>query len=1202
MNENLTPEQRRAVVTHDRNLLVSAAAGSGKTEVLAERCAFLVTEAEPPCNADELLVVTFTVASAEEMRRRIGAKLSTKTLTATDPRLLRQPMLLAGAQIGTIHSLCSAVLRRHLHDVGLDPNFRVLDNDEAALLRRDVADRLVERKLEGEHADVTVRLLERYAGGSPARIVNTLLALHARVSALCDPGRWLAERRQRVAEASTLPIGQSELGRAAVRIMVDDLATLTANADRLSRLYTEAGFPPYVQAARQLAQTLTEWQTALIGRPFDQAADIIRSTDLGRLPPVKAGTLDERQKAQMASLKKRVGDFAKSGLVLFTEPQLQADVGRTLWAIDTLDRLVADFDEAYTAAKRDTNAVDFADLERYALNLLRGPDSQPTPVALEYRRHFKHVLVDEYQDVNELQDTLIAMLADESKGNLFCVGDVKQSIYRFRQADPARFKARAERYGPAGARDGELMFMRKNFRSRGPLLDVLNDVFEALMTEQSAEVDYDESQRLVAGATFPDDPTGLPGKPIELHVIEKKPAGALSDLEADEREAVLTAHRINVMLGRTGEPPARIAERGGKVTRPVEPGDFAILLRAVKIKSERFASILRRADLPVLADSTTGFFESQEVRDLLCALRLIDNSRNEYDLAGHLRSPLCQWPNPEDKLATIRLAYPTGVTPWFHRAAARYAGEKDDAIAIDLRNFFNRIDRWRSVAAEQAVANAVWRVLEETSYLAWCAGLPDGEQRIANLMELHDRARAFDRFRRPTLSRFLHFLGTLEDQADLGMPSPGSKEKAIRVMSIHKSKGLEYPVVVLPDLGKEFNLRDAGEMLLVDDTVGIGLRVVDIEREAHYPSLASTVAQHHIRRRSLAEELRVLYVGATRTREHLILIGTDEPGLEQAWDDTWRGHRGAMPAGDVLAARSMLDWVGPAAAQAESRHPGSVRRTLHTADDLDKLAKDTLENARRDDRVSLVADLQPLPDPPQRPREVRHAIKRLEWTYPHDALTGVPAVESVSSLTKRGQAAPGGESSSRGNVVAFDDVLRPPRCCRPDRTLTPTDRGSLTHTILQRLDFTKAGTPEEVRQQVGRLVEQRFIRADEADQADFDAVAWFASTALGHRCRIADERLMREFEIVFSTPADGSTDPADLVMVRGRIDAVIVDDDGLVVLDYKTDRVTADTVAARAAFYGPQIETYRRELQRVTGRPVKEAFLIFTAVRQVVPA
>ncbi|HEX8323918.1 MAG TPA: helicase-exonuclease AddAB subunit AddA [Tepidisphaeraceae bacterium] len=1202
MARDWTAEQKRAIETYDRNLLVSAAAGSGKTAVLAERCAYLVCDAQPPCNADELLVVTFTVAAAEEMRRRIGAALSTRATLSTDPRLIRQPLLLAGAQIGTIHGLCSSILRRHFHEAGLDPNFRLLDDDEAKLLRRDVADALVERKLEGPDADVTVRLLEHYAGGSASRIVGTLLGLHGRLSSLCDPDKWLTLRKQKLADAAKQPIRESELGCAALKILTDRLDTLILTADRLNETFAAAGVGQYATAASETGTALTEWRQALSDRPFDQAADIIKSTEFPRLPTVKDAELRDRYKPRIDALKRRVNDFAKGGLFLFTERELQIDLGRTLWAVDALATLTDDFEVAYATAKRDANTLDFSDLERFALRLLRDDETGgPTPIAQEYQRHFKHVLVDEYQDVNELQDTLLAMLSRESDGNLFCVGDVKQSIYRFRQADPARFIARYRRYKPSASEDGDVIDMRMNFRSRGPLLETLNGLFEALMTKESAEVNYDRTQRLVPGATFSDESGTFTGRPIELHVIETKPTAQVSDYDGDEREAVLTAARISELLGRTGKPPAKVTDRNG-IVRDANPGDFAVLLRTVRIKAERYASVLRRAGLPVQADSTTGFFQSVEVRDLLCALRLIDNTRNEYDLAGHLRSPLCDWPDAEDRLATIRIAYPTRSTPWFHRAASRYANEQNDLLAGELKKVFARIDGWRSVAAERPVADLVWHVLQDTHYLTWCAGLPDGEQRVANLTDLHERARAFDRFRRPTLSRFLHYLATLEEQADLGMPSLAvTEQKAVRILSVHKSKGLEFPVVVIPDLGKDFNLRDAADTLLVDDAVGIGLRVVDIEREAHYPSLASTVAQFEIRRRSLAEELRVLYVAATRAREHLILIGTDDPDAPARWDDAWRGHRGPMPAGEVLAARTMLDWVGPAAAQTESTAAGSIERTEHSAESVDAMADHLLSTGGRQDRTSLLSDLKPLAETPPQPLAVRQAIKRIEFAYPHRPMTMVPAVETVTDRTKRGRVAPGGESQSQAGVVKFDSVLRPARCMTSDRTLLPVDLGALTHTVLQRLNFAGDVTVSGIRQQVQRLAQRRFLRADVADQADVEAVAWFAGTDLGRRCRDAGDRMRREFEVVFSAAADDAPSPEDQIMVRGRIDAMLIEDDGLVLIDYKTDRVTAETVDARVEFYRPQIDAYRTQLQRITKRSVTEAFLVFTTPRLIVP-
>lgn len=1202
MAENLTAEQQRAIETYDRNLLVSAAAGSGKTHVLAKRCAYLVCDAQPPCNADELLVVTFTVAAAEEMRRRIGAALSSRAAGSQDPRLIRQPLLLAGAQIGTIHSLCSSILRRHFHEVGLDPNFRLLDDDEAKLLRRDVAQGLIEQKLEGDHADVTVRLLEHYAGGSTSRIVGTLLGLQARLSSLCDPDKWLAERRARLVEASEKPLRESELGTLAIGILRQRLETMASQADRLVQTLKEAGVAKYEYWALELRSIVADWAAALANRSFDQAADIVRSTTLPRLPTIKEAEVRDRFKDRIDAVRKPIANFGKAGLFLFTESALQADLRKTLWAVDALDDLVKSFEKAYTAAKRETNALDFADLERFALDLLRDKSTgEPTAIAQEYRRQFRHVLIDEYQDVNELQDTLLAMISREDEGNLFCVGDVKQSIYRFRQADPARFIARDKRYAAGDARVGQVINMRKNFRSRGPLLETLNGIFETLMSEASAEVDYNDSQRLVPGAAFPEVPGGLTGRPIELHVIEKMQSGQSAEIDADEREAVLVASRIRAMTGMDGRPPVQVTDRNGQV-REATPGDFAVLLRTVRVKSERYASVLRRAGVPVLADSTTGFFNSTEVRDLLCALRLIDNARHEYDLAGFLRSPLCNWPNAEDRLATIRIAYPTKSAPWFHRAAALYAREKQDALAIDLREQFKVLDEWRSFAAERPVADVVWRVLQETSYLTWCAGLPDGEQRVANLLDLHERARAFDCFRRPTLARFLHFLSNLEEEADLGMPSlTATEQKAVRILSVHKSKGLEFPIVLLPDLGKAFNLREAGDTLLVDDCVGLGLRVVDVEREAHYPSLASTVAQHEIRRRALAEELRVLYVAATRAREHLILIGTEEAGTEEGWDDAGRGRIGRTPAGEVLAARTMFDWIGPAAAQVESRQPGSFERHLHSADDMEALATDLLDDVRRRDQPSLLADGKPLPDAPPPSTAVNNVIRRLEFRYAHDELTRQPAVESVTNLAKRGKSAPGGQSRSDQAVVPFGSVLRPPRCCRPDKKLSPVDAGSLTHTVLQRLNFEGNLSPDGIRAQISNLVERRFIRADEADQADVDAVAWFAQTDLGKRCHdaAAADSLRREFELVYSTPADGSSDPADLIMVRGRIDAMLIEPEGLVLIDYKTDAVTRETLPARVDFYRPQIQTYREQLERVTGRKVMAAYLVFTTPRVI---
>lgn len=1204
MTTRWTEEQRHAIETHDRNLLVSAAAGSGKTAVLAERCAYLVCDAQPPCDADELLVVTFTNAAAEEMRKRISQALTRRAAESADPRLQKQPLLLSGAQISTIHTLCSSIIRRNFHRLGLDPNFRLMDEDEAKLLRRDVAEGLLDERFDDPDDHAFRRLIDEYAGGHARGLRDRLLTLHARLSSLLDPKGWLAERRQRIVEAIEQPLANSAIGRELLEILKRHCETLTAAAERLAAAIGRTGvLPAYVDHVNVIAEALREWQQHLATRPFDQAADIIKNTEWPRLPRGYTGEEKERYQKRIDELKKRIKRYANNGAFLFTEDELREGLSKSLWAVDRLTDLVNDFDAAYTRAKRGNSALDFNDLERLAIQLLRDENGQPTPVALEYRGQFRHVLVDEYQDVNELQDTLLSLIANEDQGNLFCVGDVKQSIYRFRHADPQRFIRRYGLYKRQPA-SGEVIDLNRNFRSRGPLLETLNLLFEALITEESAEVDYDESQRLVPGTTFPSEPGLFTGAPIELHVIERQsPSDATGDFDTEEREALLTAARIREMLGYDRQLPMHVAERGGQ-TRPIRPSDIAVLLRTVRIKAERFASILQRADIPVQADSTTGFFSSTEVGDILVTLRLIDSGRRDYDLAAYLRSPLANLSAPEDIMATVRLAYPRKAEPMFHRAVVRYARDKTDVVAEELKRAMKQLEHWRELSRERSVAELLWTICDETSYLPWCSGLPDGEQRVANLLYLHERAQQFEQFRRPTLNRFLHFIESLQDESDLGMPPvAGANLDAVRIMSVHRSKGLEFPVVILPDLAKGHNLSDTMGTIIVDDTVGIGLRVVDASREAHYPSMASMVAQHHARRRSLAEELRVLYVAGTRAREHLILIGTTDPDTPQAWDESYIGHTGPIAGSDVHEGGSMLEWIGPASSIAESRVPGSFVRQVHSVDEIESLGKSMLSRPQKSDVADRIARLEPLGDStlPQSAR-VKRLIDRLSRPYKYEELTTVPAVSSVTRLTKDDRFAPAGSVEMRQETVPFNRVLRLPTCIAGDVPLSGAEIGSATHIVLQRLDLSRACDDADVESQIRTMVARRFLTEKQAKAVDREAIRWWLGTPLARRLCARPKEVLNELELTYMQPAENAKTPDDNIMVRGRLDAVLIDEDGqLVVIDYKTDRVTPDTVPARTDFYRPQVHAYREHLARVAARTVKEAYLVFLTARMIVP-
>ncbi|HEY0009525.1 MAG TPA: UvrD-helicase domain-containing protein, partial [Tepidisphaeraceae bacterium] len=824
------------------------------------------------------------------MKKRIGDALVKRAAASDDPRLRRQALLINSASISTLHSLGSAIIRRHFNVLGIDPNFRLLDNDEAKLLRADLADGLLETRFDDPEANDFRRLIDLYGGGQATAIRDIVLNLHAKLQSLIDPNVWLASRRSRLVEAIERPLRESQLGKDVLSLLRERIVSLGSASSRLSKsIAAVPAVKPYVAHVDGITQMLRDWYRLLTDRPYDTIAPLIREFTFDRLPTVKASEEKDRAQTQINALKKQITAFADNGLFSMTEERLREGLGQTLWVVNQVTSLVQDFDAAYRDAKQRSGTLDFNDLERFTLQLLQEPGSHPPApswIAKAYQQQFRHVLVDEYQDINELQDTLLALLSRPD--NLFAVGDIKQSIYRFRQADPTRFKNRAHRYRNEKPSPGEVIDLQQNFRSRGPLLEVLNGVFEALMTEESAEVLYDETHRLIPGATFATAGELFAGRPIELHVVEKAEAGHTSDFESDEREAIIAAQSIRRLLGYDNQPAAKVTLRDGS-TRAAEPRDIVILLRALRVKAERFAAVLRRAGIAVQADSTTGFFEATEIRDMLSVLKLIANGRDDIALAAYLRSPLVGWEKPEDKLAEIRVAFPSGEgTPCYHQAFARYAAEKTDELSARLRQVQQTLTRWRDLAERRPVADVLWTILQETSYLSIISGLPDGEQRVANVLHLHARARQFEHFNRPTVGRFLHFLQNLEEQSDSGMPAvAGAMVNAVRIMSVHKSKGLEFPIVILPDLGKSHNLRDADTKLVLDDSVGLAARVVDADKEVHYPSLATVLANHHIRKKALAEELRVLYVAGTRAKEHLILIGTDAAGTAKQWDAAW---------------------------------------------------------------------------------------------------------------------------------------------------------------------------------------------------------------------------------------------------------------------------------------------------------------------------
>ncbi|HZZ43515.1 MAG TPA: helicase-exonuclease AddAB subunit AddA [Tepidisphaeraceae bacterium] len=1211
-NKQWTKEQLEAIRTTGTGLLVSAAAGSGKTSVLAERCAYLVCDANPRCNVSQLLVVTFTEAAAAEMKSRIEGTLRKRIAESgmEDPHLRRQLKLIEHANVSTLHGFCSRLLRQHFHRVGLDPNFAILDGDQAALLRVETVRQVFSDRYEAGEADF-MGFVDAYGGGNDQRLMDLVLQTHELLCSVIEPGKWMKEAERRIEEGMEKPLEESELGRTYLASVRKHLAGLRERC--VTNLEAMPGeFPKFGEYLRGLLEMLESWSEVLEKRGYDALTEGVAQSTFARLPSYGK---DLPNKEMAAELVTGVRDQMKAGglgeCLTFSGEEWQETLWRTLPPCRIFLSLVAEFGERYAAAKREARGLDFADLERFTLNLLRDPTQEglkPSVTARACHQQFTQVLVDEYQDINEVQDAILHLvstehLASESEiaSNLFCVGDVKQSIYRFRLADPERFLQKYEAYSTASMMNrGRVIPLSSNFRSRGLLLQIINQIFTRLMTKESGEIVYDESHRLQAGAVFPADQEGtFRGGPIELHLIDDSKEEEVSeegDADRTEYEAQWVAYRLEELL-RVG----KVIENGK--ARGIRPGDCAVLLRSTLRKAEVFAKALRMRGLPVHTDKGAGLFEAMEVRDVLALLRILDNQRQDIPLAAFLRGPMGGVPGPEDALARIRIAYRDEAVP-FHLAVVRYSVEKDDELAARLRDVLGQLARWRELSRERPLAEFIWTIYEETGYLVYCSGLEDGAQRVANLLHLHQRARQFGTFARQGLYSFLTFLESLEEETNASTPSVSAGgEDVVRIMSVHASKGLEFPVVVVPDLGKKHNLSDSKRSILVDRKAYVGLLVMDEEKQIKYPSLAHRLVRERIHEQTMAEELRLLYVAVTRAKEHLILVGTCKDTLVEGWERTWRGFEGALPTEAFLSAGTFLDWLGPVAYMLGQEGDETLLIERHTREEIVGFSNAGLVGGKLSLDQSRLARLEMLTPVPVETEESRRVVERLGYQYPYGVFAKLPAVLSATGWTKHGKKVAVRETGTRAIEKEFVQPLRVPKCAEDVAAVSATDRGSATHLVLQYLDFSRSCEGLDLQEQLDQLVERKLMTAVQVGMVDVEAIEWLVGSEVGHLLR--GGKMWRELPFYLGMgPGEVeegvmSDEIGDRVMIRGRIDVLVPEGEGFSVVDYKTDNISRELIEARVESYRGQVSLYREAVERITGKTLVEAYLVFLRARVV---
>lgn len=1242
-----TAAQRDAIGLRDRRLLVSAGAGTGKTSVLVERIRRRVLDPDDPVDVDRLLVLTFTEAAAAEMRERIGRSLEAESARdPANPRPRQQLALLGRSQISTLHAFCLRLIRQYFYRLDLDPAARVLSAHEAGLLEQEVTDALFE-ELHEEGDEGFLTLVDRYGGRGDEGVRELVLDLHALAYGHPWPERWLdalAAPFEHPESVESTPWFEPLRGLAQ-----RTLAGASRHLAAVQRAAEDAGDAGLASFLRGEHNQLSQAAEAVPAADWADLRALLAGLTWARLP--STGDLPRDTADRIKKARNEAKDACRKllGRVLDRdEAQVLSELSELRPAMAALVELVKRYDRALDAEKRSLGVIDFRDMERHAFRLLLDPSAGPgelvpSDIARELRAQFAEVLVDEYQDINELQDAIVRLVSRSPEdafgpANLFMVGDVKQSIYRFRLAEPGLFLARYRESAPVRDEAGRVqddarlrVELVENFRSRPVILAAVNGVFRQLMTEDLGGLRYRDVAELVPGrsdeTTSPDD-----DPPAEVHLVEKAtPEGeadqsAWADYSATEREASVLGQRIRALVEGDGERgPLRIWDAAAEVDREARYRDVAVLMRATKNRAHIVQQTLEDLGVPVYAAAAGGYFDSLEVEIVLALLELIDNPRQDIPMATVLRSPVVGLSAHD--LATIRAWCPEED---FHRAVVIAGREGPDELRAQLSDFLDRLEAWRTRARREPLGRLIDRIYRETSLVGYMAAMPGGAQRRANLLALKDRARDFDRFVRQGLFRFLRYIKRLRERGeDLSTPSTlGEDEDVVRLMSIHQAKGLEYPIVVVAGLGTPFQT-DGGD-LLIDRSLGLGPKHVDMELRVKYPSMAYHAVREEARLEGLAEELRILYVALTRARERLVLLGSAAGLPSQAL--RWRlavDHRDVeLPATALAGANNALDWLGPALLRHPDAAPLRALATSEDAEDSDRVP--LMDHPSRwtvrvwaDEALASVVPTDTIEGPEALDWErigraeplgvdghsdaVEDAERRLLWRYPYERLVGLVAKRSVTELRamldpEKAQAPLPDELRER--------LQRRPRFVQP-QTAEDSRRGALRgtamHRVMQHIDLTTGHEPDAVRQEIGRLVGQDLLTVEEAELVPVDEIAAFFQSELGRRLQGADT-VQREALFTMRLPAaevepliasePGAEDEG--IVVQGMADCLFKEEGEWILIDYKSDRLWGESLTERAERYRLPMALYARAVEAAMDEAVREAYLYFFAAGAVV--
>lgn len=1204
-----TNEQQAAIDSRGQTLLLSAAAGSGKTAVLVERIIRRLLDKEYPIDITELLVVTFTKAAAAEMRDRIGTALMKALSETKDSRVERQLALLPSAQISTLHAFCQHVIRKYFYTIDLDPAFSIAGEEELNLLRRQVLeDVFLSYYEDDEKASILYPLADMFGSDRGDDILmDTVSRMYTYARSLAWPEHWLKEAARAYDVAPDAVIDDMVWSgpiKDAVRRILEEDARLYDGV--LYHLRQREAFAP---ACDTFVAEQAALRQAAQARSWNDLSRFVRAIDFPRLKSLRK--LSDDDKAVWERCKKVRDDVKKDVIktlqaVYFSAtPEEWLDGMRAMKPImDGLVTLTLDFAKAYEAAKKEKGWIDFSDLEHFCLQILLAPDASPehpvpSAAAEELRSQYEEVFIDEYQDTNGVQELITRLVSGED--NRFMVGDIKQSIYRFRLADPTLFLEKYQSFSRDEKAVQRCIDLGRNFRSVPVVLDAVNAVFSRAMTAEAAGMDYGEREKLYAGRQAPDDERWI-GGPVEVDIVPTP-----SDEEDDDGSTAFEKE-CRFIAGRIGELLAsgRMAARKDGTLEPLSYRHIVVLLRSMAGKADVLIQALQEGGIPSYAEQSGGYFAAVEVQVMLALLRCIDNPEQDLAMAAVLRSPLVGL--DETALAGVRLA--GDGTLWQNLPA--FVASLPDGVdeKEDLQQFMTAFDSWRTYSRRHGVAELLQRLYDDTAYVDFVGAMPGGDVRQANLKALYDRARQYEEAGFRGLFRYLQLMDKMkEDGLDLAPAKVVSeKEDVVRIMSIHKSKGLEFPVVFVADMGKAFNRRDTQDQILFHNRLGIGLKQYDPEWRMSYPTLIWSGIAAQLRWEGTAEEERILYVAMTRARDQLILTGHSSH-IDRDWQ-RWTSR--LNPA----QAKSYFDWVMPAAlapfgakADADYARPGAAwQDAVWQVRIARAVPAGTVEEGAYDGEPRLEAlrrgDLTGTPVP-------SWLDEQLSWQYAYPQAVRTAAKFSVSEVKRRYQELHSDELQDEAalsvpaaavipTAPGEDDAFAalPPWLAGEEAAVSGAQRGTALHKALQYITPAADQTTATLRREIDAFVRQGLLSREEAKLVYVPVLAAFCQSDIGRRMAESPE-LHREYPFtVLLAGGDPlpETETGEQILIQGVIDCLFREDDAWILVDYKSDRLeTADAFRSR---YAVQLALYKRAVEQITHRPVEETYIYSLHLQQ----